>query len=383
MELILWLQYCVSGLVLCGLCIIGLFGNTLTLYILNVNEDMRRQSINIYLTVLALYDNGVLLNAILMLGVPALYIIPTYKHQYITDFNATSSLLNSDQLEFNNTAVFYDNESPLSQNQIETTYNISNITNSPIENTRYSVVYNPLHLYIKIVYPLALISQTGSIWTTCLITAERYLAVCHPFKSLTLSTRSRAIWALIAVTICDIVFNLPRFAEIDMTDEHVGQSSLRKNRLYYWLYYICLNLTFFYIIPLSLLTFLNIKIYLAVRSASCNRGSLTRSQERELNLASMLVLLVAIFLACNAPAFVVHCLELVNPPYLGIAVMFSNLLVCLNSSVNFLIYCIFGKKFREKLKEVFKCKKKRKPRKTSSTHRHYYFGGSFVADTFV
>lgn len=383
MELNLWLQYIISGVVLCGLCIIGLFGNTLTLYILNVNEDMRRQSINIYLTVLALYDNGVLLNAILMLGVPALYIIPTYRHQYITDFNINSSLFNSNQLEINNTTVFYDNEPPLSQNQIETTYNFLNETDDRIENTSYSVVYNPLHLYIKFVYPLALISQTGSIWTTCLITAERYLAVCHPFKSLTLSTRSRAIWALIAVTICDIVFNLPRFVETDVTDDHVRQSELRKDRLYYWLYYICLNLSLVYIIPLSLLSFLNIKIYLAVRSASCNRGSLTRSQERELNLASMLVLLVAIFLACNAPAFIIHCLELVDPPYLGVAVLFSNLLVCLNSSVNFLIYCIFGKKFREKLKEVFKCKSKRKPIKTSSAHRHYYFGGSFVADTFV
>lgn len=34
--------------------------------------DMRKQSINIYLTVLALYDNGVLIFSILMLNIPAI-----------------------------------------------------------------------------------------------------------------------------------------------------------------------------------------------------------------------------------------------------------------------------------------------------------------------
>lgn len=34
----------------------------------------------------------------------------------------------------------------------------------------------------------------------------------------------------------------------------------------------------------------------------------------------------------------------------------SNLLVCFNSSTNFVIYSIFGKKFRAKLKEAFTCR---------------------------
>lgn len=35
--------------------------------------------------------------------------------------------------------------------------------------------------------------------------------------------------------------------------------------------------------------------------------------------------------------------------------IFSNVLVCVNSSTNFVIYSIFGKKFRAKLKEAFSC----------------------------
>lgn len=43
----------------------------------------------------------------------------------------------------------------------------------------------------------------------------------------------------------------------------------------------------------------------------------------------------------------------VGTPLLEALTIFSNVLVCFNSAINFVIYCIFGKKFRSKLKTVF------------------------------
>lgn len=252
-----------------------------------------------------------------------------------------------------------------------------------------SVSEGPLYLYIQFVYPLALISQTGSIWTTCLITAERYFAIAHPLRALTLSTKKRATWALISMSILAVVYNLPRFAEVEIvgaTEDAVVKniirpSELRNNRIYYLVYYICIYLAVLYIIPLTLLSVLNTKIYLAIKRANRDRSSLTQNQESEMNIATMLVALVAIFIACNLPAFVVNCLELVhNSPYFHMAMIFSNFLVCFNSSVNFVIYCTFGKKFRERLHETFCCSSGRLPRRSTPIRNRKT---SIVAETLV
>lgn len=266
---------------------------------------MRKQSINIYLTVLALYDNGVLLFGILMLGVPALYLHPSLVASEDPSGQPLSTLdvinpndsyltLNSNRVMICNKSInYFRDEMSFLLNDSEV-YENKGCNQSWDDRPTDTSFYNPLQHYIRIVYPLALISQTGSIWTTCLITVERYFAVCHPLRSLTLSTRSRAIWALTALSIGAFVYNLPRFAEID--SESVTQSELRRNKVYYWLYYIFLNLSLIHIIPLTLLSVLNTKIYVSVRMATNNRSELTRARQRELNLASMLTLLVAIFI---------------------------------------------------------------------------------------
>ena len=62
------------------------------------------------------------------------------------------------------------------------------------------------------------------------------------------------------------------------------------------------------------------------------------------------------FFICNALALVVNVLELLgfNDTYLfQILGTFSNSLVIINSSVNILVYCTFGKKFRTVFMQIF------------------------------
>lgn len=214
---------------------------------------MRQQPINMFLTVLAIYDKGVLLNAILMLGVPALSkstvnnnllnnlttAIPVHKdlnfnpnltktilddlrmnelkrktrsltitndndfydnQLFIDIVNSTdddqylieSQYFDSDLLSLNRSEILiYLNQSVAMAQQIDdeeqpnwsnATFDNLNNTNPSTKNQAFNNINYPTFVFfmhrianffagqITIIYPLANISQTGSIWITCLIT---------------------------------------------------------------------------------------------------------------------------------------------------------------------------------------------------------------------
>lgn len=411
----------IDGVVLLTICVFGLLANSITLYILNSGHEMRAQTINIYLSFLAIYDNGVLFSAVLMFCLPSLsnlwYLhsqgsvpIDDHFHQIGTQrtieqqIDSVSNMLNSgtttatiaqtavspfiqfnEQLDhvqslgINSTLSFFPN-APWPE-RVERTERDENIGGHEkferelvdddnnldyFDDDPEGMFENPSHYYISYVYPLAIIVQTGSIWTTCLVTIERYWAVTYPLRAMVLSTRKRALIALSFVSLASIVYNLPRFFEVEIkANEQTGvrmivQTSLRLNETYRLVYYIALNLLLTHVIPLTTLTVLNFKIHKQIKAANINRAQLSASQRSELNVSSMLMVLVLIFIICNVPAFIVNVLEVIefNTVFIDYCATISNVLVCINSSVNFLIYCIHTKSFRTKFIKIIACKRR-------------------------
>ena len=86
-------------------------------------------------------------------------------------------------------------------------------------------------------------------------------------------------------------------------------------------------------------------LYTQVRKANRERAQLTRSQRKEIGLATMLMVVVFVFFVCNGLALVVNVLEKFGFEIIALNRL-SNALVTLNFSVNFIIYCIFGEKFK-------------------------------------
>merc|ERR1719192_1127136 len=66
----------------------------------------------------------------------------------------------------------------------------------------------------------------------------------------------------------------------------------------------------------------------------------------------MLLCVVLVFFLCNILALVVNVLEHFGRVYHWL-IATNNLLVTLNSSVNFVIYCIFGEKFKRIFTNLF------------------------------
>jgi hypothetical protein len=97
-----------------------------------------------------------------------------------------------------------------------------------------------------------------------------------------------------------------------------------------------------------------------VHKINTRRDSMTSYQRKKVRLTNMLVTLMVVYLLCNIPRVFNEVTKLLFNYTYAEYVAFTNLLVIANSSVNYLIYCAFGKSFRQSFVNLFfhcgKCK---------------------------
>lgn len=123
-------------------------------------------------------------------------------------------------------------------------------------------------------------------------------------------------------------------------------------------------------------------IYFQVRKANRERQQLSKLQRREMGLATMLLCVVVVFLLCNVLPLVNNILESFYDTSVDQLVAISNFLVVVNSSVNFVIYCTCGERFRRLLirlcRDFIWCRLGTRSNYRGSLYRksHYYRGES-------
>jgi hypothetical protein len=216
----------------------------------------------------------------------------------------------------------------------------------------YFYVFPHLSPYL---FPVAMCAQTTSIYLTFTVTLERFVAVCHPLRARALCTYGRAKLYVIGCWTFSLLFNLPHFWDVDVRavqyDEDTvvycpSASELRSDRDYINIYVHWASLVVLYVVPFTTLAILNTLIYRQVRRANRERQRLSRTEKREIGLATMLLCVVLVFFVCNVLSMVNNVLEAIYDLINEYLVKASNLLVTFNSSVNFVIYVIFGEKFK-------------------------------------
>lgn len=207
-------EFITNGVLLNLVGILGIMGNIISMVILS--RPQMRSSINYLLTGLARSDTVLIITSILIFGLPALF----------------------------------------------------KYTNSQLLFSYYYRVYPFL---APVVYPLAVIAQTVSVYLTLTVTLERFVAVCHPLQARSLCTYGRARLYVLLIIIFSILYNLSRFWEVKLEQEYLVQynvtvyiplpSSLRSNQIYISVYIHWLYLLFIYFLPFSCLAVLNAAIY--------------------------------------------------------------------------------------------------------------------------
>ena len=89
----------------------------------------------------------------------------------------------------------------------------------------------------------------------------------------------------------------------------VRPTSLRTDPTYISIYITWMYLVVMYIVPFVSLALLNLRIYVQIRHSTAERAKLTRHEQREIGMATMLLCVVIVFFVCNVLALVVNVLE--------------------------------------------------------------------------
>jgi len=248
-------------------------------------------------------------------------------------------------------------------------------------------------------WPTASVAQTATVWLVVVLTVDRYIAICHPLHAAEYSTMSRVRRAVATVWILAAAYNLPRFFErvvdadvaVNSTSSTVTLSpgddtitsrdgrgrgvmvqrtAMRDNAVYVLVYKTCLFFVVRFLIPFAALAFFNQRLIRAVRASDQIREQSARysgghSKELQKMRTLLVVVVVVVFVVCELPDLILRAWMALNryaPDrvpfprrrllYVNIA---SNLLLTVNSSINFVIYCFMGRRFRLILLQMIGC----------------------------
>lgn len=251
-------RFVVHGVLLNGIGAAGLLGNALSVLVLS--RPQMRSSVNCLLVGLAACDTVLILTSVLLFGLTAVF--PYTGHM------------------------------------------------------RYYYYHVCPHI-TPYAYPIANAAQTMSVYLTLIVTIERWVAVCHPFRAKALCTSSRARWYVLGTAAFALAYNAPKFFEAEVIQRFVDGELVYcvtadltfRTESYIVVYIHSLYMIVMYIVPFSALAALNACIVRQVRRAQAERARLSRVQRRELGLATMLLVVVLVFFLCNLLPLVTNSFE--------------------------------------------------------------------------
>ncbi|ELT99826.1 hypothetical protein CAPTEDRAFT_226920 [Capitella teleta] len=247
--------------------------------------------------------------------------------------------------------------------------------------------------YIRYIWILTPTSHMCSIWFVVLIAFNRYWAVCRPHTMARVWHNKRTPFYVCAALFIVIGFNLPRFFEYQIQEEerlneyNQTITVLVENKTtfgdafsYKAVYKVMLVNILLIIVPICFLVVMTTLILRALRKtkrklkqnkkSAAKQGNgttpgrkraqttnTTRGSTSEITVVLVMVVVVAI--VGQTPLALFHFVRYLFEFSCGDFVFYldniSKLLVNINSCINFVIYCLFSRKFRKLLCTTFVC----------------------------
>ena len=213
--------------------------------------------------------------------------------------------------------------------------------------------------------------HTISMWLTVSLAVFRYIVVCHHTLGPRLCTIHRARVTIVGVVVGTILFSIPNYVmHVPEKIELDGEEGYWFNYSAFvtdfmrsfnnWLYGVVMKIA-----PCVLLTVLSALLIRAMHEHTLVRrrlrqngsGASTDADSETNRTTAMLVAVVLCFVATEVPQGILAFLSGIDPHifntvYVPLGDVFD-IMVLINSSVNFLLYCTMSRQFRTIFKEVF------------------------------
>ena len=201
------------------------------------------------------------------------------------------------------------------------------------------------------------------------MTVDKYIAIKWPHKAATYSITGRAKVIIVTIVTFVALYNLPQFFITTVTKGICYGNSVKSilTKIHSWSSFVLNG-----VIPFTMLIRINYVIVKTVRKSqelfTVNVGTIRmESRQRTMKsagnqLTTMLLLITMLFLILLLPTyirFIYSSFVSSDTPYKFSTSIFiaeiSYKLHVTNSGINFFLYCISGKKFRNDLKEIICC----------------------------
>ncbi|XP_013402066.2 FMRFamide receptor-like [Lingula anatina] len=221
-------------------------------------------------------------------------------------------------------------------------------------------------------WPIGMAAQTASIWSIVLVAMDRFIAICQPFKARKFRRLSSIKISIGAVVIFSVFFNIPRLFEkrsvvyfnaCTNSTETGYRKLILKYPGYRFGYFVVAYTLIDIIIPLAILSYVNTRLIMELRRGAKRRSLKCQNIQREdKTMTKLSVVIVTVFTICQPPSLVTQVLDAAEDHldanmmvFRQYYVPFSNVMVVLNSSVNFAVCYIFCRGFRRSLAKLLTC----------------------------
>ncbi len=227
--------------------------------------------------------------------------------------------------------------------------------------------YHAFNIECKMLTYFFIVFSLTSAFLIIATTVNRFLAVVYPLQVKSLVTMRNTRMTIAAIVIAVPCYAIPYIFETDMLISELCSAFHDTNtlsRVYPWIAVVVGS-----VLPFVSLLAMNIAIITTLRRRNRALGGVakttTNKENYEMQLTVMLMLVSFIFLLLSLPQYVryivFNLIDYEKTPWLHaiytMCYQISHKLYITNAGVNFFLYVVGGSKFRQDLKELFRCGK--------------------------